>query len=205
MFLNEVQHPPPMLQKIKNVLEIHNELDKLKKSWHEHTQQATTLTKQLQDVQQGLHNIQASHEEITKAQLEILHQFTTNLTALDTIQDKFRQELDNFSIFKKDMQRQILQKFEQELSNELIKQSQELQLQGKEYVQVKQDITIITQELTLLQQEIKKFTAISQHIKGKDFEMNKFAQELLSMNKHKLELMQKIDSLERLVSRLRRK
>ena len=51
---------------------------------------------------------------------------------------------------------------------------------------------------------MNKFTEISRNIKQGDFELTKYANKLLEADKEKLELMRKIDTLERLISKMRR-
>ena len=58
--------------------------------------------------------------------------------------------------------------------------------------------------LKLTDKEINKFLAISRNIKEKDFEMTHFARQLREGDREKLELMRKVDTMERLVSRMRR-
>ena len=50
-----------------------------------------------------------------------------------------------------------------------------------------------------------KFMEISRNIKAKDFEMEKFAAELLKRDQEKLELMRKIDTLERMLASMQRR
>jgi len=52
--------------------------------------------------------------------------------------------------------------------------------------------------------EINKFSDISKNIKKEDYELTKFANQLLDLDKEKLELMRKIDTLERLIAKQRR-
>ena len=59
--------------------------------------------------------------------------------------------------------------------------------------------------LNLATEEINKFIEISRSIKEEDFELTKFARHLMDMDREKLELMRKIDTLERLVSKIRRR
>ena len=72
------------------------------------------------------------------------------------------------------------------------------------YNELKENINKITEKVNNLSEEINKFTEISRNIKKEDFELTRFAHQLIEMDKEKLELMQKIDTLERLVSKMRR-
>jgi len=55
-----------------------------------------------------------------------------------------------------------------------------------------------------LSSEIEKFTDISKNIRKEDFELTKFARQVLETDREKLELMRRIDTLERLISKTRR-
>ena len=72
------------------------------------------------------------------------------------------------------------------------------------YQQLDEKSSTIKQQLSSLESEIKKLQLISSSIKEKDFELEKFAKQLLTLDQEKLELMRKIDTLERLVSKQRK-
>ncbi len=59
--------------------------------------------------------------------------------------------------------------------------------------------------MQILHTELDKLQVVAASIKQQDFEMTKFAHQLLQMDQHKLELMRKIETLERLVAMERRR
>ena len=97
-----------------------------------------------------------------------------------------------------------MQKFEEELGKELKLNMESLKADAEKYNELKGQINSISFKVNDLSDEIGKFLNISRHIKEKDFEMNRFARDLLAMDKEKLELMRKVDTLQRLVGRMRR-
>ena len=88
--------------------------------------------------------------------------------------------------------------------NELKQQLERIKTDVNSYNELKRELTIINNTITKLDAEIKKFTEISQHIKAKDFELEKYSRELSKRDNEKLELMKKIDTLERLLGKERR-
>lgn len=102
------------------------------------------------------------------------------------------------------MQKRIVEKFEEELDKELKIQMETLKIDAGSYNELKENIAKITDKVNNLSEEINKFTAISSSIKKEDFELTRFANQLREADKEKLELMEKINTLERLVSKMRR-
>ena len=80
-----------------------------------------------------------------------------------------------------------------------------LKKDAEEYNELRNKVAEILSRLNLTTNEISKFIEISRSIKKEDFELTRFARQLLEMDREKLELMRKIDTLERLVSKIRRR
>ena len=123
---------------------------------------------------------------------------------MKTIRHDFEKELFQFKLLKGQMQKNIIEKFEEELDKELKIQIDKLKIDSEKYNELKDHISEITNKVNNLGEEINKFVAISSNIKKEDFELTRFANQLHEMDKEKLELMQKIDTLERLISKMRR-
>ena len=70
--------------------------------------------------------------------------------------------------------------------------------------ELKESLASVKIELAQTQDELKKFTTISSGIKEADFELTQYIKKIQSMDNEKLELLQKIDSLERLLARMKR-
>jgi hypothetical protein len=106
---------------------------------------------------------------------------------------------------KGQLQRKILDKFEEELQKDLQINREALKKDTEDYNELRKKAAEILSKLNLTTEEINKFIEISKSIKKEDFELTKFARHLLEMDREKLELMRKIDTLERLVSKIRKR
>jgi len=133
-----------------------------------------------------------------------LTNFKDNLNIISESKESLKKEVYDFRLLKAQTQKNILEKFEQELSKELKVYSEKLKNDLTEYNKLKEQTSFILAQIKNLSGEINKFTEVSQNIKKEDFELTKHAAKLQEADKEKLELMRKIDTLERLISKMRR-
>ena len=126
------------------------------------------------------------------------------VNVIKEISHNFEKEFFQFKLLKSQMQKKLMEKFEEELDKERKIQSEKLEGDGKIYQELKENISEIIKKVNRLGDEINKFIEISQTIKKEDFEMTRFANKLREMDKEKLDLMRKLDTMERLVSKMRR-
>ena len=135
---------------------------------------------------------------------EFFKNFDENINLMKGLRHDFEKELFDFKLLRSQLQKKIIEKFEEELNKELKLQTDKLRNDADSYNELKEQISEITNRVNDLGEEINKFIMISKSIKKEDFELTKFANQLTQMDKEKLELMHKIDTLERLVSKMRR-
>ena len=143
--------------------------------------------------------------ETKKTQDEFLKNFKDNLSVIKNLREDFGKELYEFKLLKGQLQRKILDKFEEELQKDLEVNRESLKNDAEEYNELRKKVTEILSRLNLTSEEINKFVEISKSIKKEDFELTRFARHLIEMDREKLELMRKVDTLERLVSKIRRR
>lgn len=190
-----------MLQKIKGLMQIKEEIDKINEKLSNTTESTSNLKNSINELKDQLN----SHiNNINEKNSEFFKNFDENINVIKNARDSFQKELFDFKLLKSQMQRKILEKFEEELQKELRVKLENLNKDAQEYNELKKQITEITLKVNNLSEEINKFLNVSKNIKERDFEMTHFAKQLLDMDKEKLELMRKIDTLERLVGRMRR-
>ena len=190
-----------MLQKIKGLMRIKEEIDKINEKLSSTTESTTNLKNDINALKEQLN----SHViQINEKSNEFFRNFDENINIIKNARDSFQKELFDFKLLKSQMQRKILEKFEEELQKELQVKLENLNKDAGEYNELKKQITNISLKVNNLSEEINKFLNVSRNIKERDFEMTHFAKQLLEMDREKLELMRKIDTLERLVGRMRR-
>ena len=113
-------------------------------------------------------------------------------------------EVYDFKLLKAQLQKKLLDKFEEELKQELTLNMEVLRKDISDYEEMKNSVKEMLKKTELAKQEMGKWLDISGSIKAADFELHRFARQLQQADSEKLELMRKIDTLERLVSKMRR-
>jgi len=187
-----------MIQKIKDLMQVKELIDDINKKVEIHTTSVDSLKKELAELGSGL-------KEVKGSQTEFLTNFKENLDVINDSKESLRKEVYDFKLLRAQMQKSILEKFEEELGNELKVNSEKLKNDINEYNKLKEQMTAAIGQVKELSGEMAKFTEVSKNIKKEDFELTKFANQLLEQDKEKLELMRKIDTLERLISKMRRR
>lgn len=187
-----------MLQKIKDLMKTKEEIDEINKNIIENSKIVVDLRNELEALKKELTEIRANQNEFLKS-------FKENLFVIKNLREDFGKELYEFKLLKAQLQRKILDKFEQELQKDLELNREYLKKDIEDYNGLRKKINEVLSRLNLTNEEISKFTEISKNIKKEDFELTKFARHLVEMDREKLELMRKIDTLERLVSKIRRR
>lgn len=186
-----------MLQKIKDLMQIKELIDDTNKRVESHAKDVNSLKQELSDLNKQLNDIKGN-------QTEFLTNFKDNLNIINESKESLKKEVYDFKLLKAQTQKNILEKFEEELSKELKLYSEKLKNDLNEYNKLKEQTTNILSQIKGISGEINKFTEISKNIKKEDFELTKFSKQLLEADKEKLELMRKIDTLERLIAKMRR-
>ncbi|MBI2652081.1 hypothetical protein HYX00_01330 [Candidatus Woesearchaeota archaeon] len=187
-----------MLQKIKDLMKIKEEIDEINKNIKENSKATSDLTIGLEPLKKELTEIKANQQEFLK-------NFKENLFVIKNLKEDFGKEIYEFKLLKGQLQRKLLEKFEEELQKDLEINRDSLKKDTEDYNELRKKVAEILSRLNLTSDEINKFIEISKNIKKEDFELTKFARQLLDMDGEKLELMRKIDTLERLVSKIRRR
>src|SRR3989338_1070716 len=187
-----------MLQKIKGLMRAKEEIDAISRNIAENSRIVSELKDELNSLKKEL-------AETKKSQDEFLKSFKENLFVIKNLREDFGKEIYEFKLLKSQLQKKILEKFEEELQKDLEVNRDSLKKDADDYNELRKKVAEILSGLNLTGNEISKFIEISRSIKKEDFELTKFARHLLDMDREKLELMRKIDTLERLVSRIRRR
>ena len=187
-----------MIQRIKELMNVKENLDEINRNVQDNNKTISELKKDLELLKKELN-------ENNKAQQEFLNTFKENLAVIKNLREDFGKELYEFKLLKGQLQRKILDKFEEELQKDLDVNREALRKDSEDYNELRKKAAEILSRLNMTGEEIAKFVEISKSIKKEDFELTRFARHLVEMDKEKLELMRKIDTLERLVSKIRRR
>lgn len=186
-----------MIQKIKSLFEIEEKITDI-------NNKISDNSAKLNELNNNFDSFKAKFSEVKSAQDELLKNLKDNVDVIKSLRNDFEKELYEFNLIKSQTQSKILEKFEQELQKDLEMSRESLKKDAEDYNELRGKMGEVAVRLNSASDGILKFIEISRNIKKEDFELTKFARQLIDMDKEKLELMRKIDSLERLVSKMRR-
>lgn len=186
-----------MFQKIKDLMEIRTEMDNIKSSWSSTKESIDSIKSKFVDMEKEL-------QEVKQKQKEFLTNFREKTDETKALNEELEREVHQFKVLKSQLQNKLVQKFEEELKNELKINIDKLKMDFDRYNEVQNSVSVLLGKTKSASEEISKFHEISKHIKKEDFELERFAIQLRMADKEKVELMKKIDTLERLISKIRR-
>lgn len=186
-----------MIQKIKDLMKTKELIDDINSNVKAHSDNVSSMKTEIDGLKNQINELKSSHDAFFK-------NFEENNVEIKDMKEDLRKEIHEFSLLKSQLQQKLIDKFEEELKNELKVCSESLKSEIGAYNEIKEKMNSMLMKINNLSGEISKFIEISRNIKKEDFELTKFSKQLLENDKEKLELMRKIDTLERLIAKMRR-
>lgn len=186
-----------MIQKIKELLQIKDNISELNSKFDETKIAVTGFTDSINSLKQEIDGLKNS-------QNKLVEKFNEDSDIIRETREEFRKEVNDFKIIKSRLENKLVESFEEEIKKELIPRFERLERNVRGFEELGDKVALIAKRVVDLSSELQKFCDISQSIKKEDFELTRYANNLKTMENEKLDLMRKIDSLERLVSKMRR-
>lgn len=194
-----------MFEKVKGILAIEDELAKL----HQKAEQCNGSINLNQDKLNSMHEqLALLHDKtsvINSTNKEISNALSNDILSIKNLRADFERELAEFRMLRLNMEKNIAERVSSQVESGIREHVERLKMDVQQYNNLKKEFEIFKDAFKAITEEITKLKTISSSIKEKDFEMTKFANQLLQMDRHKLELMQKIETLERLIAMERRR
>lgn len=187
-----------MLGKVKELLRVKEDIDKVAESCDANTKAVYELTSEIK-------GLKHSAEEAVKVQRELVKDFQQNMGELQALKKDLEKEVYDFKLFKGELQGKILQKLETGIKDEVAAGMKQMEHDASAYNELRLKVNTLLSSVANLSVQIDKFTEISRGIKKEDFELTKYANKIFQEDQEKLRLLKKIDSMERLVASMRRR
>lgn len=185
-----------MIDKIKGVLSVREDVDAVKRDLAE---LSLELRKMIEEHRRETERV----KELHNTQSDLLSSFLSATQTLNKLKDDIRAELEEFRMLNRQAQSKIMDKFNQEISTLLTNNTKALEMDKSQYEKMRGDVQKHGELLTQLNTEIGKMVLISQRIKSQDFELSEHHKKLLEADQNKLQLMQRIDELERMIAKFK--
>lgn len=186
-----------MLKRIKGFYNLTDDVEQLNVSFR-------TFQQLMSEISIQFKTELAELKELKNYQMEYLENYKKNVAEIEQIKENLRKEVDDFQALKLQTQKSILDKFERELRANFLKYNDELKIDKDKYNKIKDKVDATIQNIFMLNAEIGKLTEVSKKIKSSDFDLVKIHQNMVQEDRNKLELMKKVDELERLLARMKR-
>ena len=124
--------------------------------------------------------------------------------AAQELQEELRTSLSDLKALSTHIQSSIKQKISEDLT--ALTHEVKAKLEGSERLksEMATAASAVNAELATLRADVTKIAAIAAGIKAEDFELSKFAHQLQTADKEKLQLLSRIDNLERMIAKMRR-
>lgn len=182
------------LKHVEEIAQLKEEIKKSSKEIIEAKESILTYKKQLTE----------EHAVFKKEHIQLHTESQRAVQRLQHIIPDFEKELATFKTMKSQLQTDAMTRVSADIKKEL----QAYIAQVKERMQELQDASVAIKQMSQHTSEIlasmQSVVSLGATIKKQDFELAKYAQTLRHNDKEKLELMKKVDMLERLVSQMRR-
>jgi chromosome segregation ATPase len=118
--------------------------------------------------------------------------------------NNLKNEITDFKLFVSKIKKDILTELTAEFSREMKETTVGIYADLESFRELKNEADLLKAQTSQMKQEMAKLIEISSKIRSADFELAKYSRLIEEGDKEKLELMRKIDTLERLVAKQRR-
>lgn len=181
----------------KDVESLKQEFEQVAGRLRQHNVEVATLQDTYNELQEKM---QGADETITKLDSSLQEQVNTLQSNTANLQSEMTEMKLFFSQMKKDLAKDLLADF----SNEVKQLTDGITQDLEEFRNLKGKVGELSIDIVNIKGEVSKFNTIAQTIKQADYDLEKYSKVLSSNDQEKLALMQKIDQLERLVAKQRR-
>jgi uncharacterized coiled-coil DUF342 family protein len=190
-----------LIDKVKKIIKSVDEIEDCKKELISVKKEMLKGLNYIKDIGSELKQLKENQEKENK---ELISEKVLIINNLKKVSDDFNKELNDFKLIKTKLKTDVVEKVSLDIRKELSIYIMNIKDKINQLNEAANEIENVSKNTGLILEEIKKFKQISSEIKKEDFELSKFANELRRNDSEKLNLMKKIDMLEKLVSKMRR-
>ncbi len=190
-----------MIQKIKNALNASDDIEKIRS---EIALARKELEKGMKSIATFEENMKERAEKEEKRDKELHDEKKQSIKEVKELCNDFQKEINEFKTMRSKLNTQIVNQVCIDIKKEMDVYIMNIRQKIESLNNAAQDIERISTNSGKVMESVDKLRQISSEIKKEDFELTKYASELHKNDKEKLNLMRKIDVLEKLVAKQRR-
>ncbi|MBW3003066.1 hypothetical protein KY328_00815 [Candidatus Woesearchaeota archaeon] len=193
-----------MFKKLKEVAKSSDTVSEINATVKENKEQVNSLKEDIAFLRNQISDIKTTVDtqigEIKELHSLFIQNFKEELEKVESFNKQFDGLIEDFRIQKQKMQETVYERATSDLNKEIDR----LKTDVSRYNELKKEIDGVSSLILDMKNEASKFKEVSSKIKDQDFELVKFSNKVAQIEKEKQELMSKIDTLQRLISRERR-
>jgi methyl-accepting chemotaxis protein len=191
-----------MIDKIKKIWDSANEVDEINSLLKSTKEEVEKMKKSVSELNK---NFESKSKIMDEKIGKIVGDNEAYMQSLKKVSEEFVKELNDFKVMKTKLQRDVIEQVSSDIKKELSMYIMNVKSHIESLNSAAKEIETVAKNSGKMMASMDKLNAISSEIKKEDFELSKHAQMLRQNDHEKLELLRKIDTLERLISQMRRR
>lgn len=193
-----------MISKMKGIMSASDRIDAVSKSVSALKSDVKGQSDEIASFCKEASALRTEVRKLTEDQLRFAKEASEQLDALRSVRQDLEKEVYDFKLIKADIKSRLVADLADDFRANLKKEAEKLDTDVKRFNELKDELSSLVGKFRSVEGEIAKFRQIAADVKSADFQLARHAKELTQADSEKLKLLQKIDQLEHLVSKMRR-
>ena len=181
------------------------ELEKLKQDITEKAEETKRLQEDTKAQRSSIQEQQAFLEKLSKKQDDLLGTFSGEIDTLRRTNEQAKVEVHNLKTARVELKDDVVERFQQQLSKSLKAMEGKLEADTGRIDALSESFQAITKELKDARAQIGKFKDLAETIKESDYRLKEHAKALEQADQEKLRLMKRVDELESMMAKMKRR
>ncbi|MBS3121779.1 hypothetical protein J4434_02765 [Candidatus Woesearchaeota archaeon] len=194
-----------MFSKIKGLMESEEKISEIHGQLTTHCDTLKQQTEIIKELHNEITNLKTNFTNFHSENSNHLNQFQQELGEIKNTRNNISEELNELKLLKTHIKQRLVEELTNEFKTELKSEVERIKTDVKSYNDLKQTLQGVVITIANLKGEIEKFNNIAKDVKEKDFLLERHAKQLQNFADEKVELLQKINTLERLIGKERRR
>lgn len=194
-----------VIRKIKHMLSHDEVVETLQNKVQESIEKVESLLNTVKSQQEEQAKLTTQVLELHKNHKKLSKQLEESTTQVEIASEKIGRVMSEILLFKPKIEKELSAKFETTLQAHLDETTKEINIETSEHKKT-QELALQTQEAQeKLLVQVEKLSSITSSLNAKDFELSQHAKQLHLKDQEKLQLMKRVDDLEKLLAKMKRK
>ena len=194
-----------MLSKVKDLMGVGSRVDEASCKIKELAKDVSVMSKEMAAFRKEVAGLKDEVGGLNANAQGALSEISVQLDNVHKTNEEFKKELYDFKMIKSDIKSKLVSELVESFREELKAETRKLDVDVKAFNDLKEELCIIVTKFKAVESEVAKFKEIAGQLKSADFQLANYAKELTKNDQEKLRLMERVEYLERLVAKERKR